>query len=240
MPGATIGTYNCLFRNDPETIRDDVIQLGGMASALVLTEARSKGVDRALAAMDWGEFRHPRDAADRIVWDRDIWAATPTFGSEHIHDKGPGKFQPARWLSWQALLHKASGRRHLFMAAHVTAGYAADDNPFQRWRDQAAQAFMLAIVEHAARFSRDKALDYVHVAGDLNAHRSRTREWWYPVRILDSLFVPDDKVGGLDYVLHTRLSADRGLTVARRWTAAAGLDSDHEAHLKRVRFPRAD
>lgn len=238
MPGATIGTYNCLFRNDPDVVTGDVQQLAVLASVLVLTEARSKGVDRALRGLGWSEFRHPKDSSDRITWNPDLWAVTHIFGAERVHDAGPSKYLPAREVTWQALRHKASGTTHLFMASHVTAGYASEDPPFQAWRDKAAQDHLLTIVARTARLCLHPELDYHHLAGDLNAHRVRRSEWWYPVRILDSLYAPDDKVGGLDYVMHTRLSEDRGLTVAARWTLSEGLASDHEAHLKRVRFPR--
>ncbi len=236
MAGATIGTYNLLFSNTPGEWEGDIRDLADRSSLLVLTEARAKAVGGIIRELGWQEF-HRKDTSDRITWDPAIWAATDVFGSDHIHDKGPGKYQPARWLTWQALEHRASGTRHVFLAAHVTAGYAGD-NPFQRWRDEAARRFLLAIVQHTARMCLRDDIEFHHLLGDLNAHRARTQEWWYPVRILNSLYMPDDKVPGLDYVMHTRLAADRGLEVARRWTVDKGMDSDHPAHLKRVRFPR--
>ena len=233
---ADLGTYNCLFTNDPDVTRQDVAELAGLADLLVLTEARSTGVDQALRALGWREFRHPRESSDRIVWDPEVWQALDVFGDDLVHGSGPGKYLPARHITWQGLRHRASGTRHLVMASHVTAGYAGDA-AHQAWRDWAARQHLLGIVARTARLEQRDDLDYFHLAGDLNAHRVRTQEWWYPVRILGSLYSPDDKegVGGLDYVMHTRLSEDRGLRETRRWTV--DLHSDHPAHLKTVRFP---
>lgn len=238
MPGATLATYNCQF-NIPDVVTEgDVATLTTMASLLVLTEARSPAVSKALGQAGWREFRSPRDAEVRIAWDPSRWAAMPdVFGSQLIHDHGPGKYLPARHLPWQGLLHKASGTRHLVMGAHVTAGYAADAG-HQAWRDWAGRQHLLAIVAKGADLMRDDRLEFHHLLGDLNAHRTKTGEWWYPVRVLDSLYAPDDKVGGLDYVFHSRSSVDNGLRVSRRWLVTEGLASDHPAHFKRVTFPR--
>lgn len=236
---ADLGTFNCLFRNEPDVVKADVLAVASQASVLVLTEARSTGVDDALAELGWRQFRHPRESSDRIVWDPALWAALDVFGDDRVHGPGPGKYLPARDITWQGLRHRPTSTRHLVMASHVTAGYAGDAG-HQAWRDHAAQLHLLGIVARTARLQQRDDLDYFHLAGDLNAHRVRTQEWWYPVRILGSLYMPDDSegVGGLDYVMHTRLSEDRGMRETRRWTTTDGLHSDHPAHFKRVRFPR--
>lgn len=238
MPGAVLGTYNCRFDVPDVVTQGDVVTLAETATLLVLTEARSPGVTAGLAEVGWREFRSPRDSEVRIAWDPTYWAAIgDVFGEKLLHGHGPGKFLPARHLAWQGLLHKPSGTRHVAMGVHVTAGYAADA-AHQAWRDWAARQALLGVVAKSASLIRQDGLQFHHLAGDLNAHRVKTGEWWYPVPILDSLYHPDDKVGGLDYVMHSRASEDNGLRQVARWLVTEGLASDHPAHLKRVKFPR--
>lgn len=236
MPGATLATWNTNFRDPASEVEANVFQLLSTCQVAGLTEARSEGVDEALARKEWAQFQV---GSDRLVWDPALWTPRGPQGQVPVHPKGPGKFLPARELAWITLEHTGSGTRHLFMFTHVTSGYASpEDLPFRAWRERAAQDHLLAIVEHSARLIALERIGFHHLLGDLNAKPARVAAWWYPVRLLDSLYVEDPEAG-LDYLMHSRASRAVGLEVARRWTEALGSEGIHPAHYKRVTFPRA-
>lgn len=241
MPGTTLATWNTNFRDQADDVAANLTQLLLKCQVATLTESRSAAVDRVLASHGWEEYRRD-NSSDRIVWDPEIWRRRGPAGVLEVHGPGPGKFLPARAVSWVTLQHRASGSSHTMIASHVTSGYSSPRNvPFARWRDQAARKHLLAIVEVSARLlarTGPKAPDYLHLAGDLNGKPTRVGAWWYPARLLDSLYVPDPEAG-LDYLLHSRSSAERGLRVARRWTEPLGEEAFHPAHYKRVTFVTA-
>lgn len=236
MPGATMATWNTNFRDGDDQVAANVFQLLSTCQVAGLTEARSEGVDEALLRKEWDQHQV---GSDRLVWDPDLWVARGPKGHVEVHGPGPGAYLPAREVSWTTLEHKGSGTRHLFMLSHVTSGYASpEDIPFRAWRERAAQDHLLTIVEVTARLIQQERITFHHLLGDLNAKPARVAAWWYPVRLLDSLYVEDPEAG-LDYVLHSRASRERGLEVARRWTEALGSEGIHPAHYKRVTFPRS-
>lgn len=240
MSGATFATWNTNFRDSPEVVEANVRRLLGGCQVAVLTEARSEGVTAALGALGWDEFR-AEGSSDRIVWDPSLWQQSGPHGVVHVHDAGPGKFLPAREVSWATLVHRGSEASHTVMASHVTAGYASpEDLPFMAWREEAARSHLLAIVEETARLlalPKRRRPTFHHLLGDLNARPGRIGAWWWPGRVLDSLYA-EDREAGLDYMLHTRASSEAGLRVTRRWTERLGSEGFHPAHFKRVSFPR--
>lgn len=237
MPGATIATWNTNFRDPPGEVARNLGRLLGRCQVAGLTEARSEGVDTALEAAGWSEARRG-DSSDRLVWDPAIWRPRGPRGVVQVHGDGPGKYLPAREVTWTTLEHRGSGACHTFLLSHVTSGYAVPDElPYAKWRDRAAKRHLLTLVEVTARLLVKPRVEYLHLLGDLNAKPSRVGAWWYPVRLFDALYVEDTEAG-LDYLLHTRDARERGLVVARRWTEDLGAEGIHPAHYKRVMFPR--
>lgn len=237
MTGATLATWNCDFTATDQVTTANVGHVLERSQAAVLTEARSSSVDDALESRGWKEYRRP-DSSDRIVWDPDLWDLRGSRGVVEVHDAGPGPHLPARAITWVTLVHRSTAQSHVLIGSHVTAGYAApEEQPHQAWREESARAHLLGLVEVTGYLVRHRPDHFTHLLGDLNAKPRHLGQWWYPAKVLDSLYVPDTHAG-LDYLLHTRSSVDAGLRVARRWTEPLGSEGFHPAHFKRVTFPR--
>lgn len=245
MPRFRGAAYNVYRKNRDRVVRGDLLQLATdeRVTVMVLGEAGppvDAGVDAAVRRLGWRQY-HPV-GSDRITWDPDTWEAIADGSCRRVHKRGPAPWLPARYLLDQPLRHRPSGTDHVFVGTHVTAGYVPEDKPHDEWRDYAARRHMLAAVQLTARLTArwDAPGQYVHLWGDLNARPGDDGEWWYPSRILASLYVPDTQRRSLDWMLHTWASHDAGLRQLSRYSLgeADGMDSDHRAHVKVCRVPR--
>jgi hypothetical protein len=190
--------------------------------------------------MAWSAYQ-PREADELgLIWNPDVWRAEPLFGVRRISDRGPVKYLPPRFLIWQGLYHRPTQARHLFYVTHITQGYAKDDGevPEAAWRRQAARDALLRIAATTANHMAEQdAYAFHHLLGDMNARQNNASEWWYPHPLLESGFVRDTMPKSIDYMLHSRMADANGLRVVKRTSVHRGIDSDHDAQVKRIKLP---
>lgn len=240
VPGLTLATWNTNFRT-PDRVRYAQVGLVlDKSEVAVLTEAGDPIVKRAVTEAGWDGVM-AEGSSELVAWNPAVFRRRRKGpeGVREVHGPGPSKYLPGREVSWLTLEHKGSGTSHLVIASHVTAGYAAHpDKRFDKWRTEAARRHLLALVALTAELvAAHPGVEFHHLAGDLNAGPDKRQEWWYPSRVLDSLYRPDPRAG-LDWLAHTRASAANGLRVRRRWTEPLGSEGFHPAHYKRVSVPR--
>lgn len=237
MTTTTLCQLNVLHSLTPAQVQGDLEQLltDEQPSLFALNEVGpdvAPGVDAFVNLHGWVQYA-PSVTSNRLVWNPNVWRPTPVRGHRKLSEHGPTKVDPPTFLIWQGLEHQPSQTRHLVFCTHLTHGYNNPDAPFQAWRDATARQALLRVLGVTANAVVDHP-DHTrhHLLGDLNARQELASPWWYPTPVLGSLWAPDAMPKRIDYMMHSRPSADLGLRVLRRYAVSKGIDSDHAAQVK--------
>ena len=244
--------YNVLYKNDRATVRGDLetlVKRYPNISLMDLNEAREntpqgRGIKDFCRAHGWEYRWSPSDVV--LAWDPKTWTLDEFGGSRKIA-KGARELghtfshNPARHLTWQGLTHR-DGTRHLVYGGHHTAGYYKPDGAYppvvQAYKRQAGQACVLNTnAVQAGHFAAHPEYGFHHFLIDMNCPQGGLdRFWWLPTIVTRGLWVPDTRKGAIDWIMHSHAAAANGLTVRKRWVERRDMDSDHAAHLVKVRW----
>lgn len=254
MTQFTDASHNVLFRLNAAQWAEDFAK-SGTASLVGYQEAEGDPQRRALAAWCKANGRglfHPDSCGNPISWDTKVWAELqvndkPFQGKREVHAGAVKmglagvKFNPGRDFAWKGLTHRGSGQNVLRINVHPVAG-GTDPTPEEGekltdWKDWAIGQYWLEVVAFTARHlsvqrtsdpkERAGLWDAILLGGDYNADflDQRGDQWYYPNRLLPSLYRADPSKGGLDHMQATH-GAD--VKVVKRWSVPG--NTDHRIH----------
>jgi hypothetical protein len=249
--------FNFKLENTPAKWRED-LRLSSMAAVTGYQEAgKARAVLHEFCLNHHRGLYHPDASGNAISWNQDVFSKIP--GSEfqlwvHRSAQEMGvdiNVNPARDFIGIGLKHKRTGHRILRINVHATA-QATKPESIERypqevddWKDWSIGNYWLDVIRSTAReMSRPdtsqprRQAHYWHsitLGGDYNGNMMSLERWYYPGRILPSLFVADSRKGGLDHMQHTHGS---DLRVTRRWSKPA--NTDHEIQFVEREMVRVD
>lgn len=235
MTSYTEATHNVFFELNPDKWRQDFAkskadvtryqECGGDAQQRALSDW-CRGQGRTLYS--------PDDCDNPISWDPKVFSSVmnakghPIRGVVQVHPGAPAfgihyKIMPPRSFTYVGLVHKESKRRVLIINAHPWAGATTRESASKDkgrpdvmiLKDWSIGQYWLDIVAFTAKqMSRSRGKieemrpfwDIVSLGGDYNAALSNRREWYYPSRMLTSLYHDDVSKydAGLDHMQLTR------------------------------------
>lgn len=245
MARFTLGSHNMLFRLDARRWAHD-LDLSAVADLRGFQEAIDAGPRAALAkhAAAKGLGLYAPKMGNPIAWNPEVFEDDGRAFSEFVHRSAiadgltRAKFNPARYVTGKGLVHKATGKRVLFLNVHpIAGGTKPEPNDFgpalNAWKNRAIERYWLAVLQITAREIRKGVYDVIILGGDWNARGTDRAEWYFPARMLQGLFRSDEIEVGLDHVVLTRHSA---ADVVRRWARNEGVNSDHALHFAEIRL----
>lgn len=245
MARFTVASHNMLFRLDAKRWAHD-LDLSAVADLRGFQEAVDSGPRAAVV-----RHAHAKGLAifepkhgNPIVWNSAVFDDAEVEIEEFVHRSAIAdgltlaKFNPARYIQGKGLVHKATGKRVLFLNVHPTAGGTMrEPNKFgprlNAWKNKAIERYWLAVIQIVTREMRKDRWDVIILGGDWNARMTDRAEWYFPARLLAGLFREDEIAHGLDHVTLTRNSA---ATVERRWAMNEDVFSDHALHFAEIRL----
>lgn len=173
---------------------------------------------------------HPLASGNPISWNRTMFTALRKSEAfvVQVHKKHPtAKFNPARDITARGLLHTPTGEKVLVINVHPVAG-ATNPNPewtqtLSQWKNWALGNYMLDLVSFTAAQMSREFYDVILLGGDYNGDllKQKTDEWYYPSRILPSLYKDAKKDVGLDHLQATH-TAD--VKAGRDWVEQGNTD----------------
>lgn len=261
MATFTDGTHNLLFRLDPDKWRADLEKSAAASlTGYQEAEGKPQRITlKDWCAANGRGLYHPKSCGNPISWDSDVWEEwSPTDkkfrGCKHSHLSAVAmgvnaKMNPARDFVWLGLRHKATQRTVLRINVHPLAGGTRapgveedkDSPALDAYKNWGITQYWLDIVSFAAREmsrnpdqkSRERVWGSVLLGGDYNGDLilQKSDEWYYPSRILPSLFVTDKQVNGLDHLQHAHGS---DVVAGKRWKVDGF--TDHRIHFQEREF----
>ena len=163
------------------------------------------------------------------------------------------KYLPSMEYVYVGLYHHKAKKSVLRIDVHPISGATRtvlkdnDKEPgITQWKNWAIQQYWLDVVAFTAKEMGRPAnakqpmkrfWDVIIIGGDYNGdlHLAKDDEWYYPSRILPSLYAKDRIQGGLDHMQHAYGS---DVSIARRWQVSA--NSDHNIHFTSRVFKTVD
>lgn len=173
---------------------------------------------------------HPEGSGNAISWNRTVFRGLrgEAFVVE-VHKQHPtADFNPARDITARGLVHTATGTRVLAINIHPVAGATNPNSEFDpalsHWKNWALGNYMLDLISFTAKQMSREYYQAILLAGDYNGDllTQKSDEWYYPSRILPSLYKDPKKVVGLDHLQRTHGS---DLKAGRDWMLQG--NSDH-------------
>lgn len=192
----------------------------------------SRQAVRALRARPGIGVFIPRGSAEAvpIAWRTRVFQNVVGRG-QYRTCRGVRGVTPARWLVWQPLIHRESGRLILKINTHAVSGYASSKYPeSDAQRDARAKAHWQACAELTRKFMAERKYDAILLGGDFNVKLENRSVPWYPGNVLAPWYHFDS--GGIDRLIFTKGSC---LQRQQRWSTKVGIRSDHSFVLTRYK-----
>lgn len=226
-------TYNVLHDNGEDAVFDDLTAAfdGAHVDILGLQENETKATNRAVR-----RIRKRKDVAGyvplgtakevAILWRTDVFEALPGRG-KHMTHGGKAKVTPQRWIVWQPLRHKASGKTVLRINTHAINGFSHGRHSYPHLRDEDARKHFVDLLKIIA--ANIGKYDVILIGGDMNVRIENHDEWWYPGNLLNGTCELQSN-NTIDPLIYVKGSA---IEPRDQWTLTRGLHSDHALHARR-------
>lgn len=227
----TESTLNVYRANPAWQIRADVSAAMDRADVLMVQEAYPGHAREAVRQVvhnrpNWVAARGLAGTELAITWDRRVWARV---GAGHLAWMSPAKpgARYDRWLAWQALERRATGR--VVTVANVHPSPAACRPGAHGWRVAYVAQHWRNVAAWTVRQRARHPARVILLGGDFNCLLSRRAFPWMPGNVLAPLF-RYDRSASIDRLITSRGTAfPQGV---RRWGVRA--HSDHNAQFRRL------
>lgn len=163
-----------------------------------------------------------------ILWDRREFRQMEPPGVRRLTERREGRGWPARFITWVALEHVATGRVLTVANVHPLPRYCRIPHDAERQAD--ARTHWTGVRDWTRRQMARHPGRPVLLGGDFNCRLTERARWYFPGRILDRAY-RFDRSGSIDRLVTSRtIRRPVGL---RRWALPAA--SDHRLQLRALR-----
>jgi hypothetical protein len=231
----TDATHNMLFTMTPADWRADLAK-SAKGDIVGYQEAEEDDARKTLQDFCTAKNRglhHPIGSGNAVSWNRAMFRAIRgERGVIEVHKKHPtAKYNPGRDIVYVGLRCLPANKNVLRINIHPVAGATLPHSETEwgddldAWKNWAIANYYLDLLSFVATQMSREYWDVILLGGDYNASLTNKDAWYYPGRMLPSLFVDDTRLAGLDHLQHTHGS---DVKPGKRWTEEA--NTDHLLH----------